>query len=115
MKQTQYPITKQKYQLSEKELQILQCGLIDWSLFSINEETGKSDGHDSCGGDHPRLSFTFEDAAKLGFSSKQFAGLVSSLTQKDVIDLEEWEGENGIVNFYWLGEGLIDSIAKGNV
>ena len=109
-----YNVTKQRYNLSEKESKLTQSGGIDWSRLVINKKTGKADGWDSCDGDHAALSFTFEDAAELGFSSKQFSGLVSSLTQKGVIELEEWHGVDGIEKFYWLKPDFIASIAEEN-
>ena len=98
------------YDLTEKEAQLAECGEICFDDFQDPEL-----GYWNVDGDPALLCFTLEQALETtDFTKHQIAGLISSLEDKGVIDIEHRcpivEGPD----LYWLNENFINYLARKN-
>ena len=103
------PLKEDKFNLTEKELKLTQAADINFDYFY--EETG----YDNCDGDSALLCFTLDEALKTGFTKHQIAGLIGSLEEKGIIEIEhrdpKWEGPD----LFYLSEDFINAVARKNI
>lgn len=100
----------EKYELTDKEATLAQCADIKFEYFHSEI------GYDNCDGDCTFLCFTLKEALQTTkFTKHQIAGLISSLEEKGIIEIEQrdpvWEGPD----LYYLSEDFINAVARKNI
>ena len=101
---------EKKYDLTDKELKLAECGGIKFEYFF--EETG----YDNVDGDPYLCCFTIEQALETtDFNKHQIAGLISSLDEKGVLYIEHRDPIMEGPDLYYLSTGFINFIARKNI
>lgn len=95
------------YEMTAKEAKLAECGEICFDDFTDPEL-----GYYNVDGDPALLCFTLEQALETtDFTKHQIAGLIGSLEEKGIIDIEhrdnKWEGPD----LFWLSENFVKHLA----
>ena len=98
------------YELTDKEATLAQCSDINFEYFHSEI------GYDNCDGDSTFLCFTLKEALKTtNFSKHQIAGLIGSLEEKGIIEIEHRDPVYEGPDLFYLSEDFINAVARQNI